>query len=68
MTAEARKVPHPALEALHRAPKGDPSLLTDEDRARVAANQEARRLGSKGIPHAAVMNELAERERFTKGA
>jgi 4'-phosphopantetheinyl transferase EntD len=47
MTDEARKLAPPALEAIRNAPKGDPSLLTDDDRARIAANQEARRLGSK---------------------
>lgn len=48
---------HPARVALQNAPKGDRSLLTDEDRARIAEND---RRGRKGQTQAAVEAMIAE--------
>jgi hypothetical protein len=64
MANVARTGVPPAIAALQNAPKGDPSLLTDEDRARIESN---RRKGRKGVSHETVEAMLAERKRRAGG-
>jgi hypothetical protein len=55
----AKRDEGPVVAALRDAPKGDPALLTAEDRVRIEQN---RRSGRKGVPQAVVEAMLAERK------